>query len=362
MELGLESPSDVRRLLPPGGAQEPARAPLDPGSLRCLFLDLFGRPPFEAERAIWIGKPRSEVVDSALGTLEFWRTWLDEQLFYFLLIDNFRPATEGVQALPAQLAEGSIGALEALHRICLSSSFDRRNPGPDTFVTVVMEQLLGLEVQRITRELEIGKKVYDGGRGTFLGRSGSSQADVVHIAIEDRRAPRHLLSREYERWTRQAPSEQDLSAWSTVLERDPLAMRSILRAWLLSRAYDARLGTRVPQPNRLFIRALYVDLLGRVPDEGEAERLRSALDGLANSGPLRSLVARLMLDSGKVPLPGRSSIPDATAWIAGLFERLLGRSPRAAELAAFCEAFADPACRPATVMYAIISHPEYQTW
>jgi hypothetical protein len=330
--------------------------------LRCLFLDLYGRPPFETERATWNGRPRSDLVESALGTREFWRNWLDEQLFYFLLIDNFRPTTESVLALPARLAEGSVGVLEALHRICLSSSFDRRNPGPDTFVTVVMEQLLGLEVQRIARELEIGKKIYDGGRGTFLGRPGSSQADVVHIAIEDQRAPRHLLRREFERWMRQAPSEQDLFAWSTALERDPLGMRSILRAWFSSAAYGARLGKRVPQPNRLFIRALYVDLLGRVPDEGEAERLRGALDGLANSGPLRSLVARLILDSGKAPLPGREAIPDPAAWIAALFERLLGRSPRAAELAAFAEAFADPACRPGTVLYAIVSNPEYQTW
>jgi|SRR5262245_35429332 len=359
MELASELPHDRWSSDP---VDDPSRASLDPGSLRCLFLDLYGRPPFEEERANWSGKPRSELVDSALASPEFWKSWLDEQLYYFLLIDNFRPTTESIQALPAQLTEGSVGALEALHRICLSSSFDRRNPGPDTFVTVVMEQLLGLEVQRIPRELEIGKRIYDGGRGTFLGRPGSSQADVVHIAVEDRRAPRHLLLREYERWMRQEPSEQDLAAWSAALERDPLAMRSILRAWFLSGAYDARLGKRIPQPNRLFIRALYVDLLGRLPDEGEAERLRGALDGLANSGPLRSLVARLILDSGKARIPGRESIPDPAAWISALFERLLGRTPREAELAAFSEAFADPACRPTTVLYAIVSHPEYQTW
>jgi hypothetical protein len=302
------------------------------------------------------------MVDWALTTEEFWQNWLDEQLFYFLLLDSFRPTTEGVQTLPAQLADGRIGVRDALHRVCLSSSFDRRNPGPDTFVTVVMEQLLGIEVQRNARELEIGKRIYDGARGTFLGRPGSSQADVVHIAMGDRRAVRHLLSREFERLTRQAPVEDDLQAWSANLEKDPLAMRSILRTWLLSGAYDARLGCRAPQPNRLYVRALYVDLLGRVPDEREAERLRSALDGLADPGPLRSLIARLILDSGRVSLPERTTIHDPGGWIAELFERLLGRSPDDAELVAFQEAFADPACRPTTVLYAIVSHPEYQTW
>jgi len=212
------------------------------------------------------------------------------------------------------------------------------------------------------RELEIGKKVYDGGRGSFLGRTGSSQADIVHIALEDRRAPRQLLQREYQRWMRRAPSEQDLVTWVTALEQDPRAMRSILRTWFLSGAYDARLATRIPQPNRLFIRALYVDLFGRVPEHIEAERLRGALDGLANSGPLRCLVARLILDSGKADLPARESIPDPATWITDLFERLLGRSPSPAELPAFVKAFEDPACRPATVLYAIVSDPEYQTW
>lgn len=359
MDCGLE-------LGPPwsSGRHQESAAPaaLDHGGLRCLFLDLFRRPPFAAERAAWIGKPRIELVDWALLTQEFWSSWLDEQLYYFLLIDNFRPTTEGVQAIPSQLADGSIGALEALHRVCLSSSFDRRNPGPDTFVTVVMEQLLGLEVQRSVRELEIGKKLYDGTKGTFLGRRGSSQADVVHIAMEDRRAVRHLLQREYERWMRQPPSERDLTAWVAELEQDQLTMRSILRTWFQTGAYDARLETRIQQPNRIFIRTLYVDLFARMPDDVEAERLRSALDGLANSAPLRSLVARLILDSGKALLPERAAIPDAAVWIGALFERLLGRSPRAAELSAFLDAFEDPACRPATLLYAIVSHPEYQSW
>lgn len=349
------------------GARPSSGAPrdgvtLDHASLRCLFLDLLGRPPFANERTDWEGRQRNEVIDSVLPTEEFWRNWLEEQLYYFLLIDNFRPTTESIQALPVELAQGRIGVLEALHRICLSSSFDRRNPGPDTFVSVVMEQLLGLTVQKSTRELDIGKRLYDGSKGTFLGRAGSSQADVVHIALQDDRAARHLLQREYERWLRRPPPEKELCAWTAALERDALGIRSILSAWFSSEAYDARLVSRNPQPNRLFIRSLYVDLFDRAPDEREAERLRSALDGLADSGPLRSLVARLILDSGQVPIPERASITDPGAWITELFERLLGRSPTPDELTTFRESFADSACRPATVLYAIVSHPEYQTW
>lgn len=335
---------------------------LDVGQLRRLTLDLLSRPPFHGEREAWIGKPRREWLEWVLSSLEFWQNWLEEQLYYFLLIDSFRPTTDAVRAIPAQLSEKQTGVVEALHRICLSSSFDRRNPGPDTFVSVVMEQLLGMTVQNTGRELEIGKRLYDGSRGTFLGRQGSSQSDVVVIAIQDPRAPRHLLQREYLRWLRQEPTEAAINGWATTLERDPLSFGSIVRDWFLSDRYEKRLGTRANQPNRLFIRALYVDLVGRLPDESETQKMRTALDGLADSGPLRGLLARLILDSGDASLPERSALGDPVSWVKDTFERLLGRPPIQAELDTFVASLADPACRTATVVHAIVSHPEYQTW
>jgi len=339
-----------------------AAPPLDAGSLRRVYLDLVGRPPYLAEVSDWLGKERSALVERTLSGEEFWRNWLEEQLYYFLLIDNFRPLTEGVQEIPASLARGSLGVREALHRICLSSSFDRRNPGPDTFVTVVMEQLLGLTVQKATQELEIGKKLYDGRSGNFLGRPGSSQADVVHIAVADDRALVYFLGREHERLLRAQPAPGDMAKWSESLKRDEFSLPSILREWFASATYDRRLTIRRPEPNRLFIRALFVDLFGRLPEDDEAQRIRSALDGLADPTPLRSLVARLILDSGKAPVPDRTAIGDPEAWVRECFERLLGRAPVASEQATFLDAFRDPSCRPATVLYAIVSHPEYQTW
>jgi len=345
------------------GAQGSAPLPtIDVHALRVFYLDLLGRPPFTPEREAWLGRSPAELVDSLLGSLEFWTNWLEEQLYYFLLVDNFRPATEGIQTIPAELAGGELGVREALHRICLSSSFDRRNPGPDTFVTVVMEQLLGLAIQKTQRELEIGKRLYDGGKGIFLGRSGSSQADVVNIAIDDERAPRHLLRREYLRLLRQEPAERELGVWAKTLEANDQALVAIFREWILSEAYAHRLESRASEPNRLFVRALFVDIVGRLPGEEEAQRLRSALDGLADAGPLRSIVARLLLDSGKAQVPERDAIQDPSAWVRDLFGRLLGREPSPAELSAFLDVYREPACRPATVVYAIVSHPEYQTW
>ena len=336
----------------------PAR-PLDDRALRAVFLDLVGRPPRLSEREVWFGRERAALLDDLVGGVDFWRHWFDEQLYYFLLIDNFRPRTEELLALPEALAAGRASVREAIHRIALSSSFDQRNPGADTFVTVVLEQLDGVEVQRDPRTLEIGKALYDGRPGRFLGQTGDCQSDVVRIAIEDRRFERSLVAREHARWLGAEPAASDLAAEARALRRDPGAFTQLVRGWFLSPAYDARLARELPLENRHFVNALYVDLLDRAPDPDQRRRLRSALDGLSDPLPLRSVFARALLDSGSVPLPEKASIEDPTTWVADQFRRLLGRPATRDELATFVEAFHDPACRVSTVLQALLSHPEY---
>jgi hypothetical protein len=146
------------------------------------------------------------------------------------------------------------------------------------------------------------------------------------------------------------------------LESDPLAFPALVREWMLSADYDRRLGEKTLQPNRLYVRAMYVDLMDRLPEPDEERRMRNALDGLSDPGPLRAVLARLLLDSGRTTVPERGEIRDPTAWIGGLFTRLLGRDASADELKTFVSAFHDPACRPVTVVYAIVSHPEYHTY
>ena len=346
---------------PEASAAAPART-LDSGLLRAVYLDLLGRPPSLGERERWRGGQLSDLLGQLLAQEEFWDHWTEEQLYYFLLIDNFRPRSDRVQAVPQDLAAGRIGVREALHRIVLSSSFDARNPGPDTFVTVVMEQLLGLTVQKVPRDLTIGKKLYDGQAGRFLGQRGGSQADVVRIAIEDERCLQHLLSREYQRLLRRAPGAKELKAWTERLLEDPKAYGDLLRGWVQSEAYEARLSEKIVQPNRLYVRTMYMDLMDRLPDKGEERRLRNALDGLSDPGPLRSVLARLLLDSGTAPVPAKAAIENPTAWVGELFDRFYGRPASAEELKAFVSAFHEPACKPTTVVYALVSHPEYHTY
>lgn len=336
--------------------------PLDSALLRAVYMDLLGRSPAQAERETWSGRQFADLTGALIRGREFWEHWIQEQLYYFLLIDNFRPQADRVVEIPELLQEDRIGVRDAIHRIALCASFDQRNPGSDTFVTVVMEQLLSIKVQSRERELEMGKRLYDGGSGVFLGTRGASQSDVVRIAISDRRFLSELLAREYTRLLRTKPPRRDLSAWTRRLEQQPQAFGDLLHEWLMSEAYDRRLEEKVTQPNRLFVRAMYMDLLDRLPGMDEQRSMRDALDGLSDPGPLRSVLARLLLDSGGTLTPEREDIEDATTWIRGLFDRLLGRPPTEEELKVFVTAYHQPDCRPTTVVYAIVSHPEYHSF
>ncbi|MEX1024665.1 MAG: hypothetical protein WD226_06260 [Planctomycetota bacterium] len=347
--------------VPERTAAEPADA-LEARRLRALYIDLFGRPPTLEERARWLGKGAAELLDVALGEPEFWRNWLTEELYFLLLIDNFRPTSERVLALPERLAAGELGVRDALVYVALSASFDRRNPGPDTFVTVVLEQFRGENVQASPKNLAVGKKLYDGTPARFLGQMGRTQADVVRLALGDRHALEVLLARAHRRLLDTEPERRALGDWARRLERDPLAFGGIVREWLLSSAYQARLETRRTLPNHAFVRALFVDLTDRAPSDVEVDRIRGAMDGLADATPLRSVFARLLVDSGQAVLPKKAAIDDPTAWVAGLFERLLGRSATKDELRTFVTTFHEEACRPATILLALVTHPDYATW
>jgi hypothetical protein len=345
----------------PESAAAPALA-LDARRLRSLYLDLLGRPPFPAERAEWLGRGTRELLDALLGTPAFWRHWFAEQLYYFMLIDNFRPEGEGVEAIPAGLAAGKLSVRDAVHRIALLPSFDLRNPGADTFVTVVMEQVVGMTVQLAKRELEIGKGAYDGRPGLFLGAMAASQSDIVEVAAEHKDATRHFVAREHLRVVGAPLERRALAEVARELHKDPWSYLAVLREWLLSGAYTERLARGQELSNRLFVRALFVDLLEREPTPDEAETLRGALDGLGDSRPLRAVVVRMLLDSGKVALPAKASIADPTAWVAEQFRRFLGREASQDELRVFVTAFHEEACEPRTILQVLLSDPAYHRY
>lgn len=340
---------------------EPADAPLlSARSMRAIAFDLLGRPPLAAERSLWKGRSLGPLVSELLASEGAWRHWLDEQLYYLLLVNNFAPRTEGVQALPSELAAGKIDVRAALHRVALTPTFDARNPGADTFVTVVMEQLAGLDVKRNARDLDSGKRIYDGAASTYLGVRGDSQSDVVSITLASKQFTRHLLAREHLRLTREEAPAKALATWCAAFDADPASYSSIVEQWLASEAYQRRLASRHALSNRAFVRALFVDLADRVPTAKEAEPMREALDALSDPAPLRAFLARTLVESARVKLPERKDLAEPSAWIVERFEQLLARAPSDAELAAFTRALEAADGRPRTILTALVTSQEYQ--
>jgi len=325
---------------------------------RELFLDLWGRTPTEEELARWGALPVEERVDKLLDSVETWRTWVDDEAFYFLLIDQFRPVSDRLAAVPERLAKGEISFRDVHHEFALSPEFNARNPGNDTFVTVLFEQFLGIEVQKQPRLLEAGKKMYDGATTRIFDVKGDSQSDVVKITLAQPAYLDLFLKRMEQRFLGDALPKSEHEATLSLLASDARLFRQILRDWLLSDRYAGASRTPKPKTDRQFIRSLFVDLIGRPPAYEEFRNMRNALQAIADPKPLRGVLARVLLDSGAALPPAESS--DVEPQIVELFRRLLGRDPERRELVAFADVLHRPQTSWKTAAFALLTSAHYQ--
>jgi hypothetical protein len=371
---GLEPVAVLGCLLAPGRGVAPASLetaapsiakpltldPVDRRFLRAVTIDLAGRTPLPAGWKEAQGRPRAQIVRSLAASLPAWEGFYEEELFYFLLVDNFRPSTDAFLEMPRMLAEGKLSAREAQLQIVSSQFFNARNPGNDTFVTVVLEQLLGITVQKETATLEAGKKMYDGYVAVFLGKKGASQADLVRIAVEDERFEPCFLERRFAAIFGEPPPRKRLAADSARLRADPFAWPAIVSDWLCSQAYEELLSSPRPKSDRVFVRALFADLLGRPPEYQEFRRCRNALLALSDSRPLRSVLIKMMLDAG-LGAAGEAAGSDAEAFVADRFLHLLARPPSREESEAFARELR-AGVSPRLVLRALLTHGEYQAY
>ena len=327
--------------------------------LRAVFIDLTGRTPLPDDLAAAEGLARGEVVRRVAHSLPFFYGMYEEELFYFLLLDNFRPSTDQFAEFPELLHERRATLFDFLRVLVSSQFFNARNPGNDTFVTVVLEQLLGITVQKDKRTLEAGKKMYDGKSVRFLGERGSSQADLVRIAVDHPDCPRFWLNRQYHNIFGGDMPDDRLERDTERLLQDPHCFPGLIADWLSSQAYEDRLQELRPKSDRIFLRSLFVDLLGREAEYQEFRRSRNALLALSDSGPLRSVVIKLILDSELVDAKDFAAGSPAET-VDGLFRRFLCRAPTAEEREAFTAEFGKPGVSIGTLVRALLTHWEYQ--
>jgi hypothetical protein len=329
--------------------------------LQRLCYDVVQRGPSPAEVRSFVGAEVPAVVTRLLQSREAMAVWLEEQLQYFLLLDQFRPQGESIEQIPLRLQKGDLDARGAIAEILLSTGFSLRNPGNDTFVTVVLEQCLGYRVQDAKNKpiLDAGKRIYDGKRGKFLGQEGQNQADLLQIVLGHEDFARHLLSREHARLLG-TPLPKDSTAVAS-LQQDHKRFFALLGEWLASPEYQQALPQRRSKTERQFLRGLMYDLLERTPSYEELRNLRNAMQAMADPAPLRSVLAKVVLDSGKCKLPDCTAGAEAE-FVRACFTRYLARTPSERELAVFTKTLTQDGGKPDQIVRALVGSLEYQTY
>ncbi|MEY4674670.1 MAG: hypothetical protein RL148_2454 [Planctomycetota bacterium] len=338
----------------------------EPVSLRHLHrlcFDVVQRSPTAAELRNLTGAEPRQVVERLVRSREAMSAWFEEELYYFLLLDNFRPRGDAVERIPARLQQGEMDVRGVLGEILLSTGFSLRNPGNDTFVTVVLEQCLGYRVQdaRVKPVLAAGKRVYDGRKDRFLGADAQTQADLIRIVLEHVDCTRHLLSRHHQRLLG-APLPADAPEVA-VVHGDPKRFWDVLTDWLVSPAYVAMLATPRTKNERQFLRGMWQDLLERTPGPDEMRNLRNAMQSMADPAPLRSVLAKVVLDSGQAKLPqGAEEGVDPATCVTECFRRFLARDPVDAEREAFVKALREQGATRQHVVRALVGSLEYRSY
>jgi hypothetical protein len=330
--------------------------PLGRTYVREVMIDLLGRGPRPDETAAALEKTRDDFLASVFGSDEIYEEWYEQELLYFLLIDNFRP--EDAPDMSRRVKAKEISPKDAVTATVIGQYFNQRNPGNDTFVTVVLEQLLGLKVQDKANKklLDAGKKMYDGYSATLFGKTGKNQADVVKIVTGERGFSEHLLRREFKRVTGLDIEKDELEKETDQLEKDPNAFFDIVKGWVVSPRYLERVPLLRPKSERAFIRTLFVDLHQKVPDEEELRQARNALRALADPGPLKAVLAKVLLDSPKARIDKGG---DSDTFVKNQFLRLLAREAKPGELSAFTRALDSGTSRD-TVVRALVTSAEYE--
>jgi hypothetical protein len=251
----------------------------------------------------------------------------------------------------------------AVEEIVRSQYFNARNPGNDTFVTVILEQCLGMTVQdkKNLPTLAEGKKMYDGYKAKVFKEQGDSQADFVRIVFAQLDLQRHLLRRTWKDLHGTEIDPKRLEEWATACAARPEAFATLLEEWLTSPAYVDGLARPRPKAEIPYVRALFLDTLDRLPEYDELRNVRNAFLSLADPTPIRLVMGRVLLESRDARVPVSAVNPPR--FIDEQFVRLLARPATAAERTAFLNGLKDdPQVTPRLVLLTLISSPEYQNY
>ena len=228
-------------------------------------------------------------------------------------------------------------------------------------MTVVLEQLLGIVVQKEPGLLEAGKRMYDGHTSTVFGSKGSSQGDFVDIVFDQPGLATTYVARHARRLLGADLPKKDLAALADRFRADPDGVRR-------DRARDRALARlRGRRSRRSARRRTSSSSAGSTRTSSAARRRirRCATSATRRRRSpiligIRSVIIRTILDSGSVSLPEKDEDRPGRSGSRSGSGALLFRDPSPSELKTFTEAWKSESCRPATILHAILTSTEYQ--
>lgn len=324
-----------------------------------FYLDLLQRGPSQAELLYAAGLDRRQLVEFLFDSYEYHDRWYRDQLYFMFLLREFDPrGVPWMAEIPAHLYEGEMNQLEALQALATSQFFHFRNLGPNNYTLAVFEHFLG----RLPNEAENKDSnfMFNGNPTELLSKPGNKQFDVASIVLHNGHAIRHYVKRMYTRYFEGEIDEAELASATQLLMAEPEKVLDIQLQWVLSDRYFAHVPKLRPKSDIQYIRMLYVDLLNREPTQDEFDYVQNALQSFADPIPLRSVIAKILLDSKFVQIPAKpveDAMPD---WIRAQYLRFLSRGPGEAEMDATLTALRAEGVTCKTIWQGILSSQEYQ--
>lgn len=330
--------------------------------LRAASIDVLGRGPSREEADRGLARTRDDVAQDLLGRDEAYSEWLAAECEAPLLADA-RPGPDVLTELAGRLKRREATAAEGLETLWSAAAGTRSDP--EKLVLALVSSLHGMDHPE-PAFVDAARRMVEGQSSALLGKTGRSPADLVKILVADRACAEHLARRTWLRLVGQPIDPSELErATGRLLDAGPKGDRpatwaffDVVREWLVSPRYLERLATRHWKPERAFVRTLFQDVLGRTPDEDELRSARRSLRSLGDKGPLRSALAKVLLDSPQARVAPGVDVED---FVRAQFRQLLAREPRDRELGAFLRALGSGASRD-TVVRAIVTAPEYASY
>jgi hypothetical protein len=328
---------------------------LDPRRLtwiRRAYLDVLGRTPTPPEAIAASKRSLDKLVRGLLLQAESGRAWYEALTHRLGLVGDHRPRSAEARDLPLRIPSENLGPATVERTLILDPAFVQRHPVGRSLAEAVGQLLF----DRAPTEEERGIAMQlAAGAADAPYPSAAAWLDAL---TRSRAFAQVAMRRRLSRFVASGDAERLTGASLVAVETGGRAWLDQQVALLSSKAWRERILLRAKDP-LTFVRSLFVDLLERRPTDRELSAWMHAIQQMPGTRAPFSVLARVLIDSGDVPLPLLVQIRDGPRWLRDRFLRYLGRPPTAQEMDAYGKALLDPKGGIPMVLHALVSGVEY---